>query len=135
MAVVDTDQIQLAVYTLLTGATAFTDAVTGGLHDERPHNVSNFPYAAFGPSIDDDIGTQDSDGVEHSLTLEIHSEFAGQSEIKKIIAIIRELLHRQSITVVGLSSCLAYVDRSTTSLEGDGQTRYGELIIRFMSRI
>lgn len=135
MAVVDTYDIQSAIYALLTGSTVFTGRVRGGMHDERPQNVKNFPYCCFGPSIDDDIGTQDSDGVEHSLTIEIHSEYAGNKDIKQIAAVIRQLLHRQTITVDGLSSCHAYVDRSTSSLENDAQTRYGEVIVRFNSRI
>jgi hypothetical protein len=130
---VDVNAIQAAIYTILTGASV----ADGGVFDSynlagKP--VIGEPIVNIGDYVaaNDDTNTEEGERID--WTLYIYSRYDGTKEISQVAKAIRAALHKQDITVAGLSSCITFVDGHTSSVDADGQTRRGIVRVRCHAR-
>lgn len=134
MTVVDTWEVQKAVYAKLVA-----DNVAGGrVFDRRTDNVA-FPNVSFGAAIDLNDDTMDSDGITHTLTIDIWDEPRnsgdnhGFKNVKQEKAAIRASLHQQKLTVTGLASCICFVTGGPDFT--DGLSRHSVLRVECKCRV
>jgi len=121
-------ELQKAIFTKLNGN---VDGLAGAnipVYDDVPQQ-SNYPYVQIGEETSANNGTKTLDGVEHTLTMHIWSQYRGRREIKTIMKSVYDLLHNTAISVTGASLVNVRQEFSTTLSENDGITRHG--VIRF----
>ncbi len=121
-------ELQKAIFTKLNGN---VDGLAGEnipVYDDVPQQ-SNYPYVQIGEETSANNGTKTLDGVEHTLTMHIWSQYRGRREIKTIMKSVYDLLHNTAISVSGASLVNVRQEFSTTLSENDGITRHG--VIRF----
>jgi len=121
-------ELQKAIFTKLNGN---VDGLAGAnipVYDDVPQQ-SNYPYVQIGEETSANNGTKTLDGVEHTLTMHIWSQYRGRREIKTIMKSVYDLLHNTAISVSGASLVNVRQEFSTTLSENDGITRHG--VIRF----
>jgi len=121
-------ELQKAIFTKLNGN---VDGLAGEnipVYDDVPQQ-SNYPYVQIGEETSANNGTKTLDGIEHTLTMHIWSQYRGRREIKTIMKSVYDLLHNTAISVSGASLVNVRQEFSTTLSENDGITRHG--VIRF----
>lgn len=121
-------ELQKAIFTKLNGN---VDGLAGAnipVYDDVPQQ-SNYPYVQIGEETSANNGTKTLDGIEHTLTMHIWSQYRGRREIKTIMKSVYDLLHNTAISVSGASLVNVRQEFSTTLSENDGITRHG--VIRF----
>lgn len=121
-------ELQKAIFTKLSGNVDGLDGVNIPVYDDVPQQ-SNYPYVQIGEETSANNGTKTLDGVEHTLTMHIWSQYRGRREIKTIMKSVYDLLHNTAISVSGASLVNVRQEFSTTLSENDGITRHG--VIRF----
>lgn len=121
-------ELQKSIYAALNGSVTGIGGASVAVYDDVPENTS-LPYVVIGEETTANSGTKTLDGVEHTLTLHIWSEYRGRREIKEIMESIYYLLHDTAISVTGASLVLIRQEFSTTLEEADGITRHG--VMRF----
>jgi plastocyanin/RNA-binding protein YhbY len=107
------------------------NAVSGAnvsVFDDVPENTA-YPYVVIGEETTSNSGTKTKDGVEHTLTIHVWSQYRGRREIKEIMQSVYEKLHNTAISVIGASLINIRQEFSTTLTETDGITRHG--VMRF----
>ena len=121
-------ELQKAIFTKLNGNVDGLDGANIPVYDDVPQQ-SNYPYVQIGEETSANNGTKTLDGVEHTLTMHIWSQYRGRREIKTIMKSVYDLLHNTAISVTGASLVNVRQEFSTTLAENDGITRHG--VIRF----
>ena len=121
-------ELQKAIFTKLSGNVDGLDGVNIPVYDDVPQQ-SNYPYVQIGEETSANNGTKTLDGIEHTLTMHIWSQYRGRREIKTIMKSVYDLLHNTAISVSGASLVNVRQEFSTTLSENDGITRHG--VIRF----
>lgn len=121
-------ELQKAIFTKLNGSVDGLDGANIPVYDDVPQQ-SNYPYVQMGEETSANNGTKTLDGVEHTLTMHIWSQYRGRREIKTIMKSVYDLLHNTAISVTGASLVNVRQEFSTTLSENDGITRHG--VIRF----
>lgn len=121
-------ELQKAIFTKLNGNVDGLDGANIPVYDDVPQQ-SNYPYVQIGEETSANNGTKTLDGVEHTLTMHIWSQYRGRREIKTIMKSVYDLLHNTAISVSGASLVNVRQEFSTTLAENDGITRHG--VIRF----
>ncbi len=121
-------ELQKAIFAKLNGNVDGLDGANIPVYDDVPQQ-SNYPYVQMGEETSVNNGTKTLDGVEHTLTMHIWSQYRGRREIKTIMKSVYDLLHNTAISVTGASLVNVRQEFSTTLAENDGITRHG--VIRF----
>lgn len=110
-------------------------SVAGGVvFDEVPEQTEP-PYIEIGESVDVEDDTTLSDGIEHTLTLRAWSRnYKGHGEIRQMARDVRRALHREDLSVAGLSSCICFVDGANYLTDPDGVSHQAVIRCRLMCR-
>lgn len=120
--------LQTAIYTALNGNVTGIDDAVIAVYDDVPEG-SAYPYVILGEETTANNGSTTLDGIEHTLTIHVWSQYRGRREIKLIMQSCYDLLHNAAITVSGASLVNIRQEFSTTLAENDGITRHG--VMRF----
>ncbi len=121
-------ELQKAIFTALNGTVTGVSSANIPIYDDVPEGTV-YPYVVIGEETSSNNGTKTLDGVEHTLTLHVWSQYRGRREIKEIMQSVYEKLHNTAITVTGASLVNIRQEFSNTLAEQDGITRHG--IMRF----
>lgn len=121
-------ELQKAIYTALNGNVTGVSSANIPIHDDVAEG-SLYPYIVIGEETTSNNGTKTLDGVEHTITLHVWSQYRGRREIKEIMQSVYEKLHNTAITVSGASLVNIRQEFSNTLAEQDGITRHG--VMRF----
>ena len=121
-------ELQKAIFTALNGNVSGIGNANVPVYDDVPEGTV-YPYVVIGEETSSNNGTKTLDGVEHTLTLHVWSQYRGRREIKEIMQSVYEKLHNTAITVTGASLVNIRQEFSNTLAEQDGITRHG--IMRF----
>jgi len=120
-------EIQKAVFTRLN------NALNVPVYDAVPDNAVA-PYVVIG---DDTLIEFDSDGVngfEATVTIHTWSIYRGRFEVKNLMGLIYNALHRAELNVQGYNLVGCDCEFSETFLESDGVTRHGVQRFRILIR-
>lgn len=120
-------EIQRAIFTRLSNILSIP------VFDNVPDNAVA-PYIVIG---DDTMIEFDSDGglgFEATLTIHTWSKYRGRAEVKGIMGLIYDALHRAEFTVQGYNLLGCDSEFSETFLESDGVTRHGVQRFRILIR-
>lgn len=121
-------ELQKALFSTLNGSVTGMESASVSVYDDVPENTA-YPYVVIGEESTSNNGSKDLDGLEHTITLHIWSQYRGRREIKEIMESVYSLLHNTAITVSGASLVNIRQEFSTTLAENDGITRHG--VMRF----
>lgn len=120
-------EIQKAVFTRLNNVLSIP------VYDNVPDNAQA-PYVVVG---DDTLVEFDSDGAsgfEATVTIHSWSVYRGRTEVKNIMGLIYDALHRAELNVQGYNLLGCDCEFSETFLESDGVTRHGVQRFRILIR-
>lgn len=94
--------LQRALHAVITQDHTLVDAMGGAvrLYDHAPADVP-FPYLTFGRTRLDDWSTDDADGAEHDVVLNVWSKARGRTETLMLMERLRGLLHDRPLTLDG----------------------------------
>lgn len=120
--------LQQAVFSTLDGSVTGIDSASVSVFDDVPEGTT-YPYVVLGEETASNFGSKSLDGVEHTLTLHVWSQYRGRREIKEIMQSVYSLLHNTAITVSGASLVNIRQEFNNTLMENDGITRHG--VMRF----
>jgi hypothetical protein len=124
---------QEAVYTLLVADNGLK-ALIGNparLYDVVPPSAL-FPYVTLGDVLLRDLDTKESTGFEQDLALHVWSRYRGRKELKEIMQVLYDALHRVSLTVSGSHFVDCRFASASTRLDDDGLTLHGALRFRLL---
>ena len=121
-------ELQKAIFTALNGTVTGVSSANIPIYDDVPEGTV-YPYVVIGEETSSNNGTKTLDGVEHTLTLHVWSQYRGRREIKEIMQSVYEKLHNTAITVTGASLVNIRQEFSNPLEEQDGITRHG--VMRF----
>lgn len=117
-------------------STATTAAVPGvqSIVDHWPENLkdSDYPFVQIGDELMLPADVSGSMGNEHFIDLHVWSRAEGQSEAKAILDAYAAAFHDQALTVAGLTTAFAYVERRRVFDDPDGRTRHGVLTLKII---
>ncbi len=128
---------QQALYSVLTTGSP-PPLCEGRVYDAPPQSVG-FPWVEIGEgqTIPDDTsndgGGSDS-GVSDFFDLHVWSRYAGQMEARQIVDAIHDLLHEQSLSVMGRASALSWVRTVRYLLDPDAITRHAIVSVEIIHR-
>mgnify|MGYP003109840586 CR=1 FL=1 len=116
-----TTEVQKSIFSTLSGDSTL-DGLIGNnkILDDVPQGT-DYPYVQ--------IGEEDKDGQEYTLTIHIWSRYRGNKETKEIAERIYTLLHNSAISVSGASLANIRNEFFTVLVDDDGLTRHG--VMRF----
>lgn len=120
-------EIQKAVFARLNNVLSIP------VYDNVPDNAQA-PYVVIG---DDTLVEFDSDGTsgfEATVTVHSWSVYRGRAEVKNIMGLIYDALHRAELNVQGYNLLGCDCEFSETFLESDGVTRHGVQRFRILIR-
>lgn len=120
--------LQQAVFSALNGNVTGLNGSNITVYDDVPEDVV-YPYVIIGEETALNFGSKTLDGVEHTLTIHVWSQYRGRREIKQIMQSVYEILHEADINVSGASLVNIRQEFSTTLAENDNITRHG--VMRF----
>jgi hypothetical protein len=123
--------IQKAVYDTLKNSAVLLAKVTG-VYDNVPQETK-YPYVTIGDDTGIEYDTDDSTGIEATITVHIWSRKSGRKEIKKIMKIIYDVLHRTTLIISGYECIGCDWEFSETFLDPDGQTKHGVTRFRILA--
>lgn len=121
-------ELQKAIFTALNGNTSGISGANVPVYDDVPQDTS-YPYVLIGEETTANNGSKTLDGVEHTQTIHVWSQYRGRREIKEIMGSVYENLHNTDISVSGATLVNCRQEFSTTLAENDGITRHG--VMRF----
>jgi hypothetical protein len=103
------------------------------VYDDVPDNALA-PYIVIG---DDTMIEYDADqvlGFDSTVTIHTWSTYRGRSEVKSLMGLIYDALHRAEFTIQGYNLIGCDCEYSETFLESDGVTRHGVQRFRILIR-
>ena len=121
-------KLQQAIYTALYQRVIDSDGIYAAIYDDVPEGAA-YPFVVIGEETTANNGTKTIDGIEHTLTIHVWSQYRGRKQIKELMQSVYDLLHNTDITVSGASQVNIRQEFSTTLAENDGITRHG--VMRF----
>jgi|TARA_R100000278_G_scaffold117416_1_gene97385 hypothetical protein len=120
--------LQQAIFSTLNGNTTGLSGASVSVFDNADESTP-YPYVIIGEETTANNGTKTLDGIEHTQTIHVWSQYRGLREIKEIMQSVYSNLHNTDITVSGASLVNIRQEFSTTLVENDGITRHG--VMRF----
>lgn len=124
MAADSTLPIQSAVRALLVADPDLTALIAGRVFDYVPDETLT-PYVSFGSSDLVLEEAQDLQMAEVTLQIDTWSRKPGRVELRRIMAAITEVLHRQTVILVGHGHVLCRLTLQTDQGNPDGVTTHG----------
>ncbi|UYE95731.1 hypothetical protein HAAEEKHM_00011 [Sinorhizobium phage AP-16-3] len=123
-------ELQKLLFTTLTG-TAGVMALAGGVYDRVPADPykTKTAYVSFGPS---DVVDDSADCIisgEHTFQLDVWSKAAGQVEAKRLVDLIYNALHEQSLELTENALAEIRVDFRRVFVDPDGLTTHGVVTV------
>lgn len=127
MATESSWDVQAAVYSQLTTASALTAQLANGANSILDHVPAGtaFPYVVIGDMATGPMDTQRYGGYDIDLSIHIYSRASGMKEVKSIMAAIFDALHDQTFSVPNQILILCQQTSAQAALESDGITRRG----------
>jgi hypothetical protein len=122
--------LQTAIYNKLT-ADATLMALVEGIFD-RPPQSSAFPYVTIGDSAAKDLSNKSAVATDHKTVLHVWSRQGGRAEAATIMDRLYQLLHQGTLTVTGHTLVIMHFTANTLTLENDGETYHGTLVLRIV---
>jgi hypothetical protein len=116
-------EIQKAFVAALKADATLAALVGTRIYDEPPQNPA-YPNVTFGPVTADAWDSDGTLGWEAFVQIDAWSEKPGKPEVSRIMAAIKTVLHRSTLTLDTQTVCLALLDFSSI-LPWDGGTRHG----------
>jgi hypothetical protein len=116
-------EVQKAVFTNLEADGVITAAGIP-IYDDVPQD-SVYPYIVIGDDTGIEWDTNDTTGIEATITIHAWSRERGRKQVKTIMGYIYDALHRKSLAVSGLSVVDCVWEFSETLVETDNITRHG----------
>ena len=123
--------IQKAVYQKLIADTALMAKIVG-VYDAVPQGTA-YPYISIGEDTSLQWDTDDSDGVESTLTLHAWSRQYGRRESKEIMDLVHGALHRAELQIDDADSVFCHFEFSESFMDPDGVTRHGVMRYRIVA--
>lgn len=120
-------ELQKTIYTALNSDATLSAMITG-VYDDVPEG-STYPYVVIGEQTAVNFGSKTLDGLEHTLTVHVWSQYRGRKEAKEIMERIYNILHESNLSVTGANLVNLRQEFETTLVDSDGITRHG--IMRF----
>ena len=123
-------ELQKTIFSTLNSANLTDESGTAikGVFDDVPESTE-YPYVRIGEDSVNNISTKGKDINEHSLSIDIWSQYRGMRDIKVIMAQIHNALDDINFSVTGALGINLKFEFQTTVVEPDGITRHG--IMRF----
>ena len=121
-------ELQKALYAKLNGNVIDDDGNVVTIYDDVPQGAA-YPRVVIGEETASNNGTKSLDGLEHTVTIHVWSQYRGRAQLKQIIQSVYENLHDADITVAGADAVNVRQEFSTTLSENDNITRHG--VMRF----
>lgn len=117
----------------LKGSPTYAAKVKGTYSMTRPEGPnplpdSVFPYVVFGTTGagDGEYTTHDAECEDSNTTVHIWSRYKGKKEVYEIFALMKTLLHRQSLSLPGSSRVVRMRLRLVSVFQDpDGKTMHG----------
>jgi hypothetical protein len=110
--------LQEAIYNALDSALAC------GVYDFVPDGTA-YPYVVVGSDTAIEFDTDDTNGLEVTVTIHAWSQYAGMYEVAVIMDSIYDALHNADLYVSGYNIVSCLQEYSETMTESDGLTRHG----------
>ena len=133
--------IQRAVFARLTTFSALTSLLADGadsVYDHVPQSAKGedndpYPFVTIGDDTHSVWDTDDTDGLESSLTVHVWSRHRGRIEVKDIQAKVKAALHHHPLPVDGVPVVLLHFVDSSADRDPDGLTQHGVQGFRMLS--
>jgi hypothetical protein len=97
-------------------------------YDNVPQG-SAFPYVVIGDDTSNQWDTDDSTGTETTCTIHVWSRQPGRKEVKDLMQLIYDRLHRSNFPIAGAVLIECQAEFQESFMDPDGITRHG--VIRF----
>lgn len=121
-------ELQKAIFQVLVQDAALTGMVNG-VYDRVPQKTA-FPYISLQRWETEDWASQTTNGMRHTVTLDVWSREGGQKQAAQVMARMHELLHDTTLAVSGQQWVMLRFLGSSVSLEDDGCTYRGQMRLR-----
>ena len=113
--------------------TSVSPQIAGGrIFDDVPQEP-DFPYVHIGEQTEEPADTDEALGADEVQTIHVYSRERGYRETQLIIREIVNALHKQSLTVTGRTTALAWYTGANVFMDQDGVTRHGIVRIRVLT--
>lgn len=130
----NSENLQSAIYTKLTGNSALMALITGVYADvQQPIDAGSdaaFPYVTIGQDNASSWDTKTEFGTEALCQIDIWSRSNNFTQAKTIGSAITDALHQQPLTITGASHVLTFQQSEVYSKDPDGHTKRGMLMFR-----
>ncbi|MGB0855032.1 MAG: DUF3168 domain-containing protein [Pikeienuella sp.] len=127
------NELQAAVFSILTSDAGLTALVGGRVYDRVPMDGDQAPYITFGPSdeVSDDAECMIAD--DHTLQIDIWSEYQGGfKEAKEIAFAVKQALHGVDIDLPTHALIEIRADNRRYLRDPDGVTSHGIVTVEAM---
>jgi hypothetical protein len=123
------NDVQKAIYDALAGNSGLASVVTG-VYDNVPQAIdsgatSAFPYVTIGEDVNTEWDTDDSTGLQASITIHVWSRVKGRKQVKTLQGMIYDILHRAELSITGYRFVTVEWEQDITMLDADGETQHG----------
>lgn len=117
-------EIQKAIFERLTNDAALMATIIG-VYDDVPQDVRQFPYVVLGDVATNEFDTQTYTGTDEFYLIHVWSTYSGKVQIKIIMQLIYDALHRQPLTLDSGTNWELLFEFQDDFVEPDGETRHG----------
>ena len=124
-------EIQQAIYAKLVGHNELIDRIEG-VYDHVKQGTE-YPYVVIGDDTAAEWDTDTSLGTEATITIHAWSRQYSRREVKEIMQLVYEALHRQPLSIPELQGVLCKWEFSESFMESDGVTRHGVTRFRILA--
>lgn len=113
-------EVQKALYTALSGDSAFMTKIGSRLYDEPPTNET-FPYVTIGYMIENKYNRFNNEGYEVSARLDIYTKSGrlGYKPAKEILVEMNRILNLKRFNLTGYNMIQCYYETSDTERDED----------------
>lgn len=113
-------EVQKALYTALSGDSAFMTKIGSRLYDEPPTNET-FPYVTIGYMIENKYNRFNNEGYEVSARLDIYTKSGrlGYKPAKEILVEMNRILNLKRFNLTGFNMIQCYYETSDTERDED----------------
>ena len=122
--------VAVAIGAALTGA---SPQIAGGRILDDVGQEPIFPYVQLGEQTGAPADTDEALGADEVFTIHVYSRQRGNRELQGIIDQVVAALHKQSLSVTGRTTALAWYTGANVFMDQDGVTRHGIIRIRILT--
>lgn len=132
--------LQQTIYDLLTGDATLLAALSSSWgfdpvfadvpQVDEAEDPAYYPFISFGPDFSTPWDTKTTAGANAVLQLNIWSRAGDYMQVKQIAERVYTLTHRTALTISGQTHVTSDVESIEFSLDPDGETRRGLILLR-----